>query len=158
MTEPEDEPIASLIEMTWWMYDDTCVGMGAERQFDYTLIGNLGQDLSPRLGRCYELAVKAFTGWTQFISQPRGVDISRPNLPAPVALIHGWWRHPANAVGIHHAWVILEDGRMWEPITGLICDPVLFMNYGSCRVDRTYIETEARINMVKHQHYGPWHV
>jgi hypothetical protein len=153
-TEPNIK--TALNDMTWWMFDNTCIAMGAERQFDYTMIGDLGSDLSPRLGRCYELALGAFTGWEKFKKTPSHISV-QVDLPAPVALVHGFWKHPRLPDGIHHAWTVLEDGRVWEPITGLICDPVLFMEFGQCRVDRSYDETEARTMMLRHQHYGPWH-
>lgn len=152
-----DDIKAALDDMTWWMVSNTCIGMGAERQFDYTMRGDLGSDLSPRLGECYMLALNAFTGWERWVHRGGDGASNTTQVPAPVALVHGFWKHPDEPQGIHHAWVILEDGRIWEPITGLICNPVNFMAFGQCRVDRSYDETEARTLMLRYQHYGPWH-
>jgi hypothetical protein len=165
MTDDEAKSpfLETLDEMTWWMYDNTCIGMGAVRQFDYTMEGSLGRDLSPRLGRCYELAVKAFVGWdearhTWWTGSPSD-DLT---LPSPVTLVHGTWVDPDHVLlqdkhRIGHAWVELSDGYIWEPITGLICEPTLFHAFGSTVDVETYSETAARINMVRSQHFGPWH-
>lgn len=147
----------NLDEMTWWTTSNWCIGMGAERQFDYTMRGDLGRDLTPRMGLCYELALGAFTGWEKMLAHmpPIQRDYIKPMIPAPVALVHG--KIVVTPDIINHAWVILEDGRMWEPVTGLICDPVLFMAGTGAVVERSYDETEARIMMLRNQNYGPWH-
>lgn len=149
---------SALDDMTWWMMDNTCIGMGAQRQFDYTMRGDLGRDLTPRLGHCYMLAMQAFTGWDEFTSYAPNRAEVQTSLPAPSLLVHGFWKHPAEDKGINHAWVVLEDGRMWEPITGLICDRVLFTAFSDAKMEATYTGTQARRMMLRHQHYGPWHV
>lgn len=148
-TFPET-PSDSLREMVWWMYDATCIGLGAERQFDYA---DDALGLDHRLGRCYELAAKAFTGWEMFNTY-RGSHDS--NLPAPTTLVHGTWQGP-EPVRIGHAWVVLADGRIWEPITALICDPVLFHAYSRDEEERTYGATRTRVHMIRSGHFGPWH-
>lgn len=163
--EPVPEPgvsdslIESIREMTWWMFDNTCIGMGAYRQFDYTLRGDLGHDLESRVGECYMLAAQAFQGWEKFAVSYRWANAegdAADRLPAPNLLVHGWMRHPEEPKGIHHAWVILENGQVWEPITGLICDANLFYRFGNCRDFKRYTEHEARVKMLRTQHYGPW--
>lgn len=143
-------------DMVWWMFDDTCVGMGAYRQFDYTLRGDLGSDLSPRLGNCYELAMQAFTGWERM--QTRLFSRNEMTLmPAPIGLVHGTWHGPHAPERIAHAWVMLDNGDVWEPITGLICQTTLFHAYTNAEDVVIYNETTARIKMLRNQHYGPWH-
>lgn len=147
--------LETLDEMTWWTTSNWAIGMGAERQFDYTMRGDLSRDLHDRMGLCYELALTAFSGWAKFSERM----FSRNEvslLPAPVAVVHGTIV-TGDSRPLKHAWVILEDGRMWEPVTGLICDPVLFMAGNEAVVERSYDRTEASRLMLRHQHYGPWH-
>lgn len=127
-----ESPLDSLTDMVWWMFDTDCVGMGAYRQFDYTLRGDLGSDLSPRLGDCYHLAVSAFTGWERFTYHRTyraslGLEPepqARANgLPAPTHLVHGTIHHREEEHRIGHAWVMLDNGDVWEPITGLTVTP-----------------------------------
>lgn len=159
MTEDQTASLPdSLREMTWWMFDNTCIGIGAHRQFDYTLEGSLGPDLNPRLGRCYELAAKAFNGWDE-ITARTGTDKEGHRgfgLPAPTRLVHGTWRGK-EPQRIGHAWVILEDDRIWEPITGLICEARLFFAYTRGVSVRGYRPAEVRVNMLTAGHFGPWH-
>lgn len=161
---PETVQVAtadSLREVAWWMYDATCVGLGAERQFDYAQTDEPMYPLGHRLGRCYELAAQAFSGWEMF--EQHNSALTRlpdgsmtPRLPAPKTLVHGTWQGP-EPVRIGHAWVVLEDGRIWEPITALICDPVLFHAYSRDEAAWAYDATAVRVNLLKSGHYGPWH-
>lgn len=127
------------------LLDPVFVAMGAEAAFDYT---NEDTGLRARLGRCYELAAKAFIP-SPGLGNPGGV-------PRPKRLVHGSWHGPDAPARIKHAWVILEDGRIWEPITALICDPDKFSTY--CRTEMTWIYSGEAVSrrLIKHRHYGPW--
>lgn len=163
MTEEIPFPeTTSLHELTWWMFDVTAYGMGAHRQFDYAEQDSLR--VSDRLGRCYELAAKGIQGWWML---REGGLVSRELLgtnslpvsgsPAPTSLVHGTWHGPNAAERIAHAWLVLDDGRVWEPVTSLICDPVLFEAYTRAVPTRTYTEKQARVHMLRSGHFGPWH-
>lgn len=157
MTEDEafsETLMDTMSEMLWWAFDADCVGMGAYRQFDYTMRGDLGPDLSPRLGLCYELAMGALTGWEK-INRWTG-DATRL-LPEPVGIVHGTIHHRKEEHRIGHAWVMLGDGDVWEPITGLICDTVRFHDYARAEDVMLYDTVAARTTMLRNQHYGPWH-
>lgn len=126
------------------------LGMGVTGMFDYA--GEGGQ-MEDRLTRCYELAAKAF-----FDLSSAAYWIEEGNLPTPVALVHGVWSSPATRdKPIPHAWVTLSDGQVWEPITGALCDSAKFYAYTQGDQIMIYDSVQARRNMLRHQHFGPWH-
>lgn len=139
-------------DFAWWMYDEVCIGMGAERHFDYTLEGSTFKD---RISRCYELAAKAFSGWAEYVNHLFATGHA-PNLPAPVGLVHGTWHGPQAPRRIAHAWVLLEDGRVWEPITAVLCERGLFDTYTSAEHTYLYDRTQATLHMARTRHFGPW--
>jgi len=130
--------------------NDVLLSMGARCVFDYA-----GADDKPvlreRLTHCYELAAWAFTDWPDKAEQ-----IEYLGLPTPVTLVHGMWQGP-EPVAIGHAWVVLSDGAIWEPISMTLCDPETFYEYTRGVNVETYSETAVAINMVLSGHFGPWH-
>lgn len=139
-----------------WRLDETCVEMGGAFQFDYT---GLFTPLAERLTNCYEYAALAFFDY-HFTRQ--GLDkvdeMERVNVPVPTTLVHGTYSSPeTRGKPIAHAWVVLSNGQIWEPITSLICDAQKFYEFCEPHDLVTYGETEVRVNMMRHGHYGPWH-
>lgn len=132
-----------------FMFDQVSLAMGASAEFDYALDDPI---FAARITRCYELAGKAFLhGWD------RVSVLGRPNLPKPALLIHGQWSSPETRdEPIDHAWVMLSDERIWEPITMALCDPDMFYEYTEGTQDQMYGKAEAAIKMLHHGHYGPW--
>lgn len=144
-----------------WRLNETYMAMGAERMFDYA------QDMVPsefdeslvqseykqRLTRCYELAALAFVVATRVSPE----DYVEHDLPFPETLVHGWWSSPeTRQAPIAHAWVVLSDGRIWEPISSLIFDAAAFAEFTQPFDQVTYTLREAIANMVRHDHYGRW--
>lgn len=126
----------------WWQMDPTITAMGAEARFDYA---DDEPSMSARLTRCYELAGKTFLNY-----EPKSDSTN------PMWLIHGTWHGPKAPERIPHAWVVLTDGRIWEPITACIYHAETFMAYTRAEVVTGYTSRQARIKMVDTNHYGPW--
>lgn len=143
-----DLPEAVLAEvLPEWATNPILVSMGAERRFDYANDTDVFED---RLTRCYELAARAFH-W-----HPNAAW-AHHNVPAPAALIHGSWHWHDAPKRIDHAWVLLEDSRIWEPITQMICDPEKFSASTRSEVGYLYDDVAARRNLMRFAHWGPWH-
>jgi hypothetical protein len=124
--------------------------MGAEAKFDYA---NGPKVFNARLGNCYELAASAFIG-----AEPHS-PFYRPEAaayPTPATLVHGSWHGPGAPSRIDHAWVLLDDDRVWEPITATIYLRAPFYEIARCEHKQTYTSDETLSNMVRHEHYGPW--
>lgn len=91
-----------------------------------------------RLGYCYELAGR------YVLSNPGS------------RLVHGsiqGFGHPR----IGHAWAIDADNEVFEPTSGKWYPPDEFEEGFNPEVARVYDDTEARVEMLKAQHWGPWH-
>jgi hypothetical protein len=127
-----------------WHRDYILVGMGVEAEFDYA------EDPSPfdgRLGHCYRLAASAFI---------HSHDDRPAGYPEPITLVHGSWHGPGAPDRIDHAWVLLDDGRVWEPITACIFDRERFYSYTRAEDTMHYQGVVALMNMLQHEHFGPW--
>lgn len=136
-----------------WPGSVTMLDMGAEWEFDYADLPSDEQTIAARITRCYEIAAHALVSMDAVWARAEA-----EHLPMPEVLIHGLWSSPedrSNPIG--HAWVLLDDGRIWEPISRTICDAESFMRYTQCRNVATYNAEAARINMVRTGHYGTWH-
>jgi hypothetical protein len=143
--------IAALAAGETWPLDRTCVFMGGEKRFDYADLLPEEQVFSARVSRCYEIAAKG-AGNDALVSED-----SHPGVPPPEMLIHGRWSSPVTRDRpIPHAWVLLADGRIWEPITALICDPVLFARFTQALSKSIYPQQQVPLNMLRAGHYGPW--
>lgn len=99
---------------------------------------NLNVAFEDRLGNCYEFAA-------QYVVRNRGSK-----------LVHGSIQG-AGMPRIGHAWAIDQDGEVFEPTGGKHWLPDLFATFHKTQVEVVYDETEARVQMLKHKHYGPWH-
>lgn len=132
-----------------WVADPVMLAMGAEWEFDYA--GEPGPyDFNERLTHCYRLAAQAITN-------PMDIEIPE-GLPKPAALVHGTWSHPdTKDKPIPHAWVLLDDKRVWEPITATICQRDDFMEYTQAVNDWIYSGWMVGQYLVRHRHWGPWH-
>lgn len=138
-----------------WRFNSTYMAMGAEVEFDYT---GTRLPFDERLGNCYELAATAFM---DYYFNHAGVDkalvMEARGVPVPTTLVHGTWSSPETREHpIAHAWVVLSDGRIWEPISALIFDAEKFYSFCEPHDMETYAEHEVRVNMLKHGHYGRW--
>lgn len=72
-------------------------------------------------------------------------------------LVHGSIYNQAFSVQrIGHAWVVREDGWIFEPTQGARWNPEAFRWWFTPIVDATYSVEEACINMLKSGHYGTW--
>ena len=99
--------------------------------------------IDERLTRCYELAAYALTLGTA---------------PSDATLIHGTWQHVIYAPRrIAHAWLELADGRVWEPISGVIYERSEWNLIMQPTDERRYTKTEARNAIMFHRNWGSWH-
>lgn len=135
-----------------WPLDATTIRMGAEWEFDYADLPSDQQSVSTRITRCYEISATALVHSDAVRSK-----VEKEGLPSPEVLIHGRWSSPnTRDKPIPHAWVLLSDGHVWEPITKTLCDPVRFASYTQCVSARTYDREAALHQMVTTGHYGGW--
>jgi hypothetical protein len=116
-------------------------GMGFKTRFDYA---NFGGGIKERLGQCYMLTGKAM------------LDRAAYCIPAPAAVIHGSWHGPTSENRIDHAVVLLDNGKIWEPVTAGIFDREQFESYTRWERHQIYSAAEARDLMNLTGHYGPW--
>jgi hypothetical protein len=119
-------------------------GMGLQGRFDYA---EFGGTLADRLGHCYMLAAKAAL-WSR--------DSVNGYMPEPVAIIHGSMHGPDAAERIGHAIVLLDDGRVWEPVTQGIYDRTQFESYSRWERHHIHSISETRHWMQSTGNYGPW--
>ena len=145
---PSPEAIALLTGQRW-VASPVLMEMGAEWEFDYARDGRSFKD---RLTHCYELAAKAFFDWHEAMPTPEG-------LPEPMSLVHGTWSSPdTRDAPIPHAWVLLDDYRIWEPISEALFNAEKFYEYTQGKVDWIYHgEALVHRNVNRSGHYGPWH-
>jgi hypothetical protein len=109
---------------------------GTDKREDGPCIG------SSRLGRCYEMAGAAVL-WTL-------VD---------AVLVHGSIQQPGsieNPAPFMHAWVVLADGRVWEPTQGRLWDAKSFWSVMRPVVTKTYRHAELCDAITRTRHWGPW--
>lgn len=95
-----------------------------------------------RRGRCYELA---------------GYALAFGAAPAGSLLVHGSWTGPVPKERIGHAWLLLPDGRVWEPIRARLYDRADFYPWTKAWDEATYALTVARRHIAVSQHFGRWH-
>lgn len=96
-----------------------------------------------RRHRCYELA---------------GYALLFGSAPADAKLVHGTVgrTESADADRIGHAWLLLADGRVWEPTSARIY-PSEWLAWAGARTERIYTRREAQLAVIRHEHYGRWH-
>lgn len=93
--------------------------------------------------RCFELATFAVV----FGTAPRDAQ-----------LVHDSWHGPGAPARIPHAWVLLADGSVWEPIRArLYADRAAWYHWTAARDEVAYAGPLAQRLTLQHQHYGPWH-
>lgn len=90
-----------------------------------------------RLGRCYELAGR-------FAMNNEGT-----------ALVHGSIEGFGNP-RIGHAWVELENGKIWEPATGQEWDGDAFAGFFNPKLDEYYEHEELLKQVLRQKNWGPW--
>lgn len=135
-----------------WAIDPVLIAMGAEWEFDYADLPSDEQSFESRITRCYEIAAHAIVNTDAVRNRAEAEQ-----LPMPEALIHGKWSSPdTRDKPIHHAWVLLDDGRIWEPISRTIHDTEEFTRYTQCVSNDIYSPEAAAANMLRTGHYGRW--
>jgi hypothetical protein len=95
--------------------------------------------LKTRAHRCYEIAVKAL--------------IVRGTAPADSLLVHG----TLGLTGIAHAWLVLPDGSIWDPVYALVFTPDEWWRCVQPRDEHRYTKYEAAVACSRAGHCGPWH-
>lgn len=94
--------------------------------------------MNDRLGRCYELA-----GRRVLFDEDAAI------------LVHGTIQRdplPPNP----HAWVILPDRLVWEPVTEMTLPADAFARFFGAKEDRRYSPKEVAIQTAQSGHWGPW--
>ena len=96
-----------------------------------------------RRKRCYELACHA---------------LIFGSAPADAKLVHGTidGGYVDGPGRIGHAWLRLADGRIWEPISAKVYGQE-WMVWADALPERVYTRHEARLAVVRFEHYGRWH-
>jgi hypothetical protein len=94
-----------------------------------------------RLSRCYELAAK--------------VMLYEPEADQWV-LVHGSSVNPDLGVRIRHAWIELDDGRVYHADTDVYEPTDWFMTHYQVQVEHHYSRPEAVRLMASTRNYGPW--
>jgi hypothetical protein len=95
-----------------------------------------------RDGRCYELA------WTALDLEPGGEHFR---------LVHGKVYNATLDVRMDHAWVVLPDGRVYDPVFNKYFPWRLYAKWYAAVAEVTYTRREAMAAIVATRHYGPWH-
>jgi hypothetical protein len=91
-----------------------------------------------RLGRCYELAGRRVLFATD----------------SPI-LVHGTIQgrgYPPNP----HAWVILPDGQVWEPVSDSVMPAVVYDALFNPVENHRYSVVEVSLIAGRDRHWGPW--
>jgi len=99
-----------------------------------------GENTEGRQGRCYELAFS-------FVKDFDDVEGE---------LVHGTIYVPKDEKRIHHAWVELKSGLVYEPVTNSIFEKKFFYKVFKPQDQKRYTRKEAMIKAVTSKHYGPW--
>jgi hypothetical protein len=94
--------------------------------------------LKTRAHRCYEIAVKAL--------------IVRATAPADSLLVHG----TLGLTGIAHAWLVLPDGYVWDPVYALVFPADVWRSLVEPRDERRYTKMQAAVACSAAGHFGPW--
>lgn len=100
------------------------------------------EDSGPRTSRCYELASSAMIRLA-----PRGAT-----------LVHGSIYNPDFPVPgrMGHAWIELPDGAVWEPVFGIIYEPLAWLEYASPEIERAFTYDDVLHLTLSSGHHGPW--
>jgi hypothetical protein len=73
-------------------------------------------------------------------------------------LIHGGIaQHPLSENIIGHAWIELDDGRVYDPVLDKFMTKDAYMIHRRAVIERCYSLDEALRLVVEARHYGPWH-
>lgn len=107
-----------------------------------------GTTFDDRIGNCYEYAA----GYL-IVDGKKGPDMN---------LVHGSIRGFGNP-RIKHAWVEVLDGdgnisAVYEPGSNHLWSPPMFGQFFNAHVDARYPKDKAYVNLIKTEHYGPWHL
>ena len=99
--------------------------------------------INERLHRCYELA---------------GYALTLGDAPEDAILVHGTWQHVVFSDKRRgHAWLVLPDDRVWEPIQGKIWNKREWELIVQPVEEVRYTKDEARNVIMFHRHWGRWH-
>ena len=74
-------------------------------------------------------------------------------------LVHGSIRRPGSkeeTSSYEHAWVVLADGKVWEPAEARLWDPGLFWCVMQPVVTASYTHAELASAITRTGHWGPW--
>jgi len=91
-----------------------------------------------KLGECYERA-----GMFMFTSDDGA------------KLVHGA-TFTFQSAGRKHAWVVLPNGRIWEPTGKMEWDPAKFERAFRPQIHNSYEFEAMNRNSQQHGHWGPW--
>lgn len=94
-----------------------------------------------RRGRCYELAAYA---------------LAFGSAPADATLVHGSIDGGTDLGRFGHAWLVLADGRVWEPLNAAVYGPE-WIPWAEAQAEASYTRAETRDMLFLYSHFGPWH-
>lgn len=124
------------------------VEMGAETYFDYS---GQGTTFRERLTHCYQYGALAF-----MVMDESAPVTKKFGLPEPQLLVHGSWHGPEAPNRINHCWVVLSDGRIWEPITAMIYDSDKFYEYTRGMINALHTRNDVHWHTTVTGHWGSW--
>ena len=114
------------------------------------VVWQIGKPVASHLRRCYELSADRVGFGPNREAMFTGYKGAR--------LVHGTIQGVGSAP-IGHAWVIEPDGEsVWEPASNEVYPASVFEALFAAVPHVEYDVTEARCNMARSQHYGPWEV
>jgi hypothetical protein len=99
-----------------------------------------------RNGRCYELALKAM------LDEPGADRFMLAH--GRVSMIPNSTRHDCF---MDHAWIILDDGRIYDPVLNAYMQRSQFESRYRAELKRSYSKLEAASLCRENKHCGPWH-
>lgn len=104
-----------------------------------------GISYKDRRTRCYELCAVAM--------------YLNAGLPSGTRLVHGTIFNPEHSTRgrIGHAWLLLPDGSVWEPILAEVYPDDVWLAWANPIIERTYSRSKTRKLMKRTDHFGPWH-
>jgi hypothetical protein len=96
--------------------------------------------LSERLGRCYELSGRYV------------------HHDADATLVHGQvrWLGLSFRDPIPHAWVVLADGSVFDPVLNLHIEQHQWDRWMEAAVEQTYTQQQSMVMTVRTGHWGPY--
>lgn len=100
-------------------------------------------DKKSHQGQCYDYASRYMLD-TDFKSELKGLKV-----------VHGTISDGVMTIG--HAWTETPSGLLYEGSTGQFFKKADYMKKMNAVEERVYSREEARKNLVKYKHYGPWH-